>query len=203
MIKRSSPIILLASMALSMTAAMGTAQTKDANSLAGKRVAIMTADGFQDAEVLVPLAYLTNRGAVATVIGIKPAVVKAYNNGMTVAVQKSIETVKVSDFDMLFIPGGHAPEVLRKHEPALTFARAFTQSGKPVAAICHGPQVLVSAGVIKGRKATSFSGVGKEITEAGGLYSDVPLMRDGNLITSRVPDDLPVFCEAIREALAK
>ncbi len=118
-------------------------------------------------------------------------------------VQKTIGEVGVDDFDALVLPGGKAPAVLREDPAAVAFAREFYNSGKPVAAICHGPQVLASAGVLRGVTTTGVGGIREELESAGAKYVDEALVIDGNLITSRVPDDLPAFCKAIEEAVNK
>ncbi len=107
----------------------------------------------------------------------------------------------MDDFHAMVIPGGHSPNWLRQHEAVVDFARAFYASGKPTAAICHGPQVLITAGVLDGVDATCFPGMSDELKESGANYQDVPVLRDGNLITSRIPDDIPAFSEAIKQAL--
>ncbi|TVR80204.1 MAG: type 1 glutamine amidotransferase [Rhodospirillales bacterium] len=177
------------------------AESGEATDLSGKHVAILVGEGFQDAETFMPMAYLLNRGATATVIGVEPGIVTAYNSQMTAIVEKSVTDVQVDDFDALVIPGGQAPDRLRQHEQVVTFAKEFFESGKPTAAICHGPQVLIEAGVLEGRDVTCYAGVADEVTAAGGRYLDMPVVRDGNLITSRIPDDIPEFSAAIAEAL--
>lgn len=181
------------------------AQTEEleAADLSGKRVAVLVGHDFHDAETLMPMAYLANRGAEVTVIGVEPAVHQAYNSEIKVRVQYGVGDVSIDDFDALVIPGGGSPDWLRQHDSVLEFTRAFTGAGKVVAAICHGPQVLISAGVMDGVEATCVSGVADELTEAGGHYEDAPLRRDGNIITSRIPDDIPVWCATIEEALAE
>ncbi len=169
--------------------------------LEGKRVAIMVAEGFQDAEALVPMAYLINRGAQATVIGLEPGEVKAYNSGITMWIEKAIEDVSVDDFDALVLPGGRGPAALRQNEAAVEFARAFFETGKATAAICHGPQVLITAGVLDGKKATGFSRIRDELVEAGALYEDVSVLRDGHLVTSRLPMDLDDFCSNLLDVM--
>jgi protease I len=111
--------------------------------------------------------------------------------------------VDPDDYDLLLLPGGKAPETLRESEPVLDLARTFAEPGKPIAAICHGPQILVSAGLVKGRKMTSYVSVSEELKAAGARYLDEPLVRDGNLITSRNPDDLPHFIDGILETLGR
>ena len=171
--------------------------------LSGKRVAVLIAEGFQDAETLEPKLFLEERGAEVVVLGPAVGDVKAYNSEQVVTIEKAVEEANVEDFDALILPGGKGPAVLREHEAAVNFARDFIESGKPVAAICHGPQVLITAGVIEGRKLTSVSSIAEEVKEAGGEYLDEQVVVDENLITSRVPDDLPAFNEAILKALKK
>jgi protease I len=169
--------------------------------LAGKHVAFMVGEGVHDGETFMPMAYLINQGATVTVIGVHPGDVKAYNSDFRVHVQKSVSDVDVAQFDALVIPGGRSPAFLREHEEVLEFARQFFKSGKPVAAICHGPQVLVTAGVLDGFRATAVGSISGELEGAGSDYVDEPMVRDRNLITSRVPGDLPVFSAAIAESL--
>jgi protease I len=168
---------------------------------AGMRVAILTGEGFQDAEALMPMAYLSNRGANVTVVGVEPGKIRAYNSDIALYVHKSAGEVKAEEFDMLILPGGKAPAEIRKDESVLKFSRAFYELGKPVAAICHGPQVLISAGVVKGHKMTCVSSVADEVREAGATYHDEEVLRDGNLITSRVPKDIPAWLGEIETLL--
>ncbi len=169
--------------------------------LSGKHVAFLVGEGFHDGETYMPMAYLANRGAKVTVIGVEAGEVSAYNSEITAFVQKSVTDVNVEDFDAMVIPGGQSPDWLRQHEAVVEFAKNFFESGKLTAAICHGPQVLVAAGVLEDRAATCFPGIADELKEAGVDYEDVPVKRDGNLITSRIPDDIPVFSKTIEEAL--
>lgn len=169
--------------------------------LSSMHVAVLVGEGVHDSEALLPIGYLVSNGAEATVIGVEPGEVKAYNSNMKIQVARSVKDVSVEEFDALVIPGGHSPEWLRKHESVVAFVRDFFQTGKPVAAICHGPQVLLSAGVLKGKKATCYQGMSQEYVEAGVTYIDKEVVWDGNLITSRTPSDLIAFCEAIKKAL--
>lgn len=171
--------------------------------LSGKKVAILIGEGLHDAETLVPLGFLANRGATVTTVGVAPGFAKAYNSDTHVRVEKSVDEVSVEDFDAIVIPGGSSPAYLREHENAVAFARQAVESGKVAAAICHGPQVLIKAGVLQDRRVTAYSRVADELREAGAEYEDVPMMRDGNIITSRIPEDLPVFCKAIEQALSE
>ena len=179
------------------------AEELEAADLSGNHVAVLVGQDFQDAETLMPMAYLANRGAEITVIGVEPAVHQAYNSDIKVRVEEAIEDVSVDDFDALVIPGGGSPNWLRQHDSVVEFAREFTETGKVVAAICHGPQVLITAGVLEGVQATCFGGVSDELVEAGAEYADEPVLVDGNIITSRVPDDIPAWNAAIEEALAE
>lgn len=165
------------------------------------RVAVLTGEGFQDAETLSPMAFLANRGAKVTVIGVKPAKVTAYNSSIQMYIHKSVADVAAKDFDVLVLPGGHAPAEIRKNDRVLQFTREFAALGKPIAAICHGPQVLVTAGLVEGREMTCFSGMADELRDAGARYRDEAVVRDGKLITSRVPRDIPEWLSTIEEVL--
>ena len=165
------------------------------------KVAVLLGDGFHDGEAYMPIGYLYNKGARITVIGIEPGTVTAYNSDFTISIQKSVNDVTVDYFDALVLPGGQAPDVIRHNEDIVAFARAFYETGKPVAAICHGPQILISAGVLEGVNATSFPAIQEEMEQAGVVWEDSPLVIHGNLITSRVPRDLSQFCEAIANAI--
>jgi protease I len=115
----------------------------------------------------------------------------------------SAGSVRVTDIDALIIPGGHAPDKMRMRHAMVDLAREAMAAGKPVAAICHGPQLLISANALRGRTLTCWPSIAIDVKNAGGLYVDKPVAEDGNLITSRKPDDVPVFSEAILRALAR
>lgn len=174
---------------------------RETGPLQGMKVAFLVGEGFHDGETYIPMGYLVNQGAKVMVVGVEPAEVKAYNSDITVQVQASVTDINVADFDGMVIPGGESPAWLREHEDVVDFARSLFATGKPVAAICHGPQVLVKAGVIEGKTATCFPGMSDELEEAEADYVDKAVVRDGNLITSRVPDDIPEFVAAMAEAL--
>lgn len=163
---------------------------------------VVTGEGFHDGEAMIPMAFLRQRGASVTIVGPEHGTVTAYNSNHTLEIQKTPAEVSVEDFDLMILPGGRAPGLIRQDEAVVEFARAFFETGKPVAAICHGPQVLVTAGVLAGRTATCVSRVGAEIEEAGGQYVNQSVVIDGNLITSRLPGDIPEFCIAIAMAVA-
>lgn len=168
-----------------------------------KRVAVVIANNFEDSEVIDPVAAIEAAGAEAVLIGIDPGEVTG-KKGATLQVDTTFDALEsdaVEDFDMLVIPGGGAPENLRIVDAAVDFTRRFVDSGKPVASICHGPQLLISADVLRGRKTTAVNKIRDDIRNAGGLYEDAPLVIDGNLISSRTPRDMDVFNQAIVDAL--
>ncbi len=164
-------------------------------------VAVLTGEGFHDGEAFMPIGYLVNRGATVTVIGAETGIVTAYNSDFTIHIEKTVEEVEVDDFDALILPGGEAPSALREHESVVDFARNFYDSGKTVAAICHGPQILITAGVMDGKNATGFEAIKDELEEAGALYHDESVVIHDNLITSRTPPDLYDFSLAIEQAI--
>ena len=169
-------------------------------SASGKRVAVVLANNFEDVEATSPIEALQAAGATTTVIGIELGTIKG-KKGTEIEATHGFDQVSPDDFDMLVIPGGGSPENLRVHEPAVAFTRQFVESRKPVASICHGPQLLISAKVVAGRRLTGVNKIRDDITNAGAIYVDEPLTIDGNLITSRVPDDLPQFNQALVDAL--
>jgi protease I len=165
-----------------------------------KRVAMVLAPNFEDVEAIDPKDYLEEKGAEVTVIGIKTGPIQGKKGGSLDATT-TFGDVSPDQFDALVIPGGGAPENLRIDDQAVEFTRKFMESGKPVAAICHGPQLLISAKVLDGRKLTSVNKIRDDITNAGGNYVDEELVEDQNLITSRTPKDLPVFNQAVARAI--
>ena len=167
------------------------------------RVVILTGEGFQDAEAYMPMGFLTNRGVAVTVVGVAPGIATAYNSAFTIHIEHAVTEIEIDDYDALILPGGKAPAKLREHEAVVDFVRAFYESGKPVAAICHGPQLLVRAGVMQGVRATAVGGIEEELTEAGAVFNDEPVVVHDHLITSRTPPDLAAFCKAIAEALER
>ncbi|CAN5826026.1 deglycase PfpI [soil metagenome] len=170
--------------------------------LTGTNVAMVLAANFEDSEAVDPKQYLEDRGATVTIIGLETGEITG-KKGATLEATKTFHDVKPDQFDALVIPGGGSPENLRIHDEAIEFAREFVQSGKPVASICHGPQLLISADVLRGMTVTCVNKIRDDVMNAGANYVDRELVVDGNLITSRVPGDLPAFNEAIAEALSK
>lgn len=169
--------------------------------LSGKKIAMVLAQNFEDVEAIEPKKYLEDQGAQVTIIGMEKGEIPG-KKGATLTADATFEEVDPDDFDAMIIPGGGSPEYLRIHDPAVEFTREFVESGKPVASICHGPQLLISAGVLPNRKLTSVNRIRDDIKNAGGNYVDEEVVVDGNLITSRVPKDIPVFNETIGKVLA-
>lgn len=166
-----------------------------------KRVAVALANNYEDIEATSPIEALQQAGAEITIIGTDKGEITG-KKGDTQQADTTFADVSPDDFDMLLIPGGGSPENLRIDDAAVAFTRDFVQTGKPVASICHGPQLLISAKVVTGRRLTSVNKIRDDIVNAGGLYVDEELTEDGNLITSRTPDDLPAFNEAIVKAIS-
>lgn len=163
---------------------------------------IISADHFEDTELLVPLYRLQEEGLQVDVASISRG--KIYGkHGYEVVVDKALRDVDADAYDLLVLPGGKAPATLRKEAAAVTLAQAFMRSGKPVAAICHGPQVLITAGVMQGRRATCSPSVAEELQQAGAEYEDREVVVDGNLVTSRRPADLPAFMREIVRSLKR
>jgi len=161
-------------------------------------------DEFEDRELTGPLEALRAAGAAVKIVGpTAGAEYKGKRGHAVVTADVAAGSVKLADFDALVIPGGHAPDKMRMRHAMVDLAREAMESGKPVAAICHGPQVLISANALRGRTLTCWPSIAIDVKNAGGLYVDKPVVEDRNLITSRKPDDVPMFSEAIIKALSK
>jgi len=174
------------------------------NPLSGKRIAMFVEDEFEDQELTGPLEALRTAGATVLLIG--PAAGAEYKGKRGTAIVKAdlaAGAAKLKDFDAVVIPGGHAPDKMRMRHAMVDLARDAMEAGKPVAAICHGPQVLISANSLRGRTLTCWPSIAIDVKNAGGLYVDKPVVEDGNLITSRKPDDVPMFSDAIIRALSR
>jgi protease I len=169
--------------------------------LKGKRVAIFAEDLYEDLELWYPLLRLKEEGAEVVVVG--PGEAKEYHGkyGYPVAVDQAIGDVDAQQFDAVVIPGGYAPDRMRRHASMVAFVREMAQSGKIVAAICHGAWMLASAEVVAGKTVTCFFAIKDDLVHAGATYRDAEVVVDGNLITSRQPADLPAFLGAIIAAL--
>ena len=172
--------------------------------LSGKRVAILVEDEFEDLELTGPLEALRAAGAAVAIVGpTLGATYRGKHGEAIVASDLAAGAARMEDFDALVIPGGHAPDKMRMRHAMVDLTRQAMEAGKPVAAICHGPQLLISANAIRGRTLTCWPSIAIDVKNAGGLYVDKPVVEDGNLITSRKPDDVPAFSEAIVRALAR
>ncbi|HJW82292.1 MAG TPA: type 1 glutamine amidotransferase domain-containing protein [Acidiferrobacterales bacterium] len=163
------------------------------------KILILSADGFEDSELLVPLARLREAGMQVDIGSFRLGMMHG-KHGASVHADRAIAGIRPEDYDALLLPGGKAPAALREDAQVLALVRHFFAAGKPVAAICHGPQVLIAAGVLAGRTATAYRAVAHELKAAGALYRDVEVVVDGNLVTSRTPADLPAF---LREFIQK
>jgi protease I len=153
---------------------------------------IISGDNFEDTELLVPYYRLKEEEIQVDIASIKKGKIKG-KHGYEVEVDKTLKEVNPNDYDILILPGGKAPGVIRKEKEAIDIAKHFFQKNKPVSAICHGPQILISAGLLKGRHATCYKSVAQEMRDAGVIYEDKEVIVDGNLVTSRQPSDLPAF----------
>lgn len=164
------------------------------------RIACVLDSGFEDSEFQVPFDALTEAGHDVTVVGLEAAKELSGKKGdVKVSADRGIADVSDSDFDALLIPGGYSPDHLRAHEPMVMFTRAFMQDDRPVLAICHGPQLLITARVVENRRLTAYKTIQDDLRQLGSDVVDEEVVVDRNLVTSRTPEDLPAF---IRESLA-
>ena len=169
--------------------------------LAGKRVAILAEDSYQELELWYPLLRLREAGATVVVIGMPGVKEYQSKHGYPVPVDAAADAVSAHDFDAVIIPGGYAPDRMRRHKPMLDLVRHVFEHGGIVAAICHAAWVPISAGIMRGRRATCVPAIKDDVINAGATYVDEEVVQDGNLITSRTPSDLPAFCRTIIAAL--
>jgi protease I len=167
----------------------------------GKRVAILIEDGFEDSELTGPLEGLREAGVAVSLVGAAADRVYTGKRGQALTSDTAASAVRARDIDGLLIPGGYAPDRMRMRHAMVDLVRDTVEAGKPVAAICHGPQMLISAGVLRGRTLTCWPSIAIDVRNAGGLYVDRPVVEDANLITSRKPDDVPQFTAALLKAL--
>ncbi|HLI30037.1 MAG TPA: type 1 glutamine amidotransferase domain-containing protein [Terriglobia bacterium] len=169
--------------------------------LRSEKICILVADQYQDLEVWYPLLRFREDGAETQAVGAEAGKVYLSKKGYPVVADRSIGDVRAAEFDAVVIPGGWAPETLRQDQRVLKLIREMHQTGKVVAAICHAGWLLASADIVHGRKATCFKAIKDDIIHAGANYIDAEVVVDGNLITSRMPTDLPAFCREIAKAL--
>lgn len=160
--------------------------------LEGKRIAILAEEGFEDSELIEPLRAMKDAGARVVVVGSGSQESYSGKRGKaTIKVDVTADKVSAEDFDAVIVPGGYAPDKMCLHQPMIDLVRKAHDSGKVVAAICHGPQLLISADIVTGRRLTSWPSVAVDLRNAGADWVDEPLVQDRNLITSRKPADLP------------
>ncbi len=167
-----------------------------------KKVAILVGSGYEDLEFWVPLMRLQEEGAEITVVGLRAG--ESYTSksgGLKATAQMGADQVTAEQFDAVVVPGGWAPDKLRRYEGICTLVREMYEQGKVVAAICHAGLVLISAGVVQGHRATGSLGIKDDLVNAGATWIDEPAFRDGNLVWGRVVADIPAFCRELVSAL--
>jgi protease I len=173
--------------------------------LNGKKIAILATDGFEQVELTEPKKNLEDAGATVEVLSLKQGNIRAWDKtdwGTTVQVDGLVSAASPDDYDALVLPGGVInPDKLRIDKSAVAFVRKFAESGKPVAAICHGPWTLIEAGVVEGRTLTSWPSLRTDLIHAGATWVDQEAVTDGNIISSRKPEDIPAFTKAITHAI--
>lgn len=174
--------------------------------LNSRRILIMATNGFEQSELEVPLERLQDAGAEIDIASLETGDITGWDEddwGDEIEVDLLIADAKAEDYDALVLPGGQInPDLLRVDDKAIALIKSFADAGKPVAAICHAPWLLLEAGLAKGRKMTSYKSIRTDVANAGAEVVDEEVVVDGNIITSRCPDDLPAFCDAIIKALA-
>ncbi len=176
-------------------------------SLTGKKIAILVTDGFEESELLRPRQALRDAGASTVIVSPNQEAVKSWTGegfGEAIQVDVHVSTADASEYDALLLPGGVInPDKLRRDPDAVQFVRAFFEAGKPVSAICHGPQLLIEADVVEGRRLTSFGSIKTDLINAGADWVDEEVVCDQGLVTSRQPDDIPAFNRKMIEEIAE
>jgi protease I len=171
--------------------------------LKGKKVVLLVENNYEDLELWVPYYRLKEEGAEVTIVGTGSSQTYTSKHGYPVEVNKEAKEIDMSKYDGVVIPGGYAPDMMRRFPEMVKIVREADQKGKIIAAICHAGWMLVSAGILKGKKVTGVSAIRDDLVNAGANYVDEEVVRDGNLITSRKPGDLPAFCREILKALTQ
>lgn len=178
-----------------------------ATDLSQKTIAVLATDGFEQSELLEPVEALKNAGATVHIVSLEAGEIKGWNHtdwGQSVSVTKTVDEVSAEDYDGLMIPGGQInPDLLRINERAVEFVREFDRAEKPIASICHGPWVLIEAGIVEGRTMTSYPSIRTDLENAGADWVDEEVVVDNGIVTSRKPDDLPAFCSKMVEEMAE
>ncbi|AFC99136.1 intracellular protease, PfpI family [Methanocella conradii HZ254] len=170
--------------------------------LKGKRIVMLAGDGFEDMELMYPLVRLRDEAcADVTIAGLKELEALRGKNGLQVTTELSFKDLRADSFDALVIPGGQSPDHIRIYPDVIRFVQDFDRTGKPIASICHGIQILITARLLKGKTATGWKSLAVEIENAGASYVDSPLVTSGQYIFSRQPSDLGFFCDAIIRSL--
>lgn len=173
--------------------------------ISGKRIAILATNGFEQSELEGPQKTLKEAGATVEVVSPESGEIKGWQEkdwGRPVKVDRRLSEARAEDYDAVVVPGGQInPDILRTNEKAVAFVKEFYSSGKPVAAICHGPWVLIEAGIMRGRKGTSYKSIKTDMINAGVDWQDAEVVTDQGVITSRQPSDIPAFCAKIAEEL--
>lgn len=169
--------------------------------LAGKKIIILTEQQFNDQEFWYPFYRLKEAGATVTVTGSGSADKYTGKAGTETAVDMSADSINPDQYDGIIIPGGFAPDFMRRYPAMVSLVKKIAEAGKVTASICHGGWMLASAGILKGKNVTSFFAIKDDLVNAGANWTDEEVVVDGNLITSRVPDDLPVFMKTVVKAL--
>ena len=170
--------------------------------LVGKRIAILAEEDFEDSELIEPLRSMKNAGARVVIIGTgSKKNYQGQRGNANISVDTTADKVKPEDFAAIIVPGGYAPDKMRRDPSMVELVKKAYELGKVVAAICHGPQLLISANVVRGRKLTSWPSIAIDLENAGAEWVNAPVVQDGNIITSRKPADLPRFNKTIIEAL--
>ena len=172
-------------------------------SIKGKRIAVLVEKIYEDLELWYPVLRLRESGCDVKIVGPKAGESYPSKHGYPAKADVAASEVKAEDFDAVIIPGGYSPDHMRRHKSMVDLVSNAMKLNKVVASICHGPWMLCSAKCLKGRKLTSFSAVRDDVENAGGIWQDAECVRDGNLVTSRTPDDLPAFMKGVIEALAE
>ena len=175
--------------------------------LDSRRVAVLATDGFEQVELVEPTAALRKAGARVAIVSPKAGKIQGMNHDKPadqISVDIALSDARADDFDALLLPGGVAnPDSLRIAPGAVAFVNAFVTSGKPIAAICHGPWTLIDAGGVRGKHMTSWPSLKQDLVNAGAVWSDEPVVKDTRLVTSRKPDDIPKFNAAMIELFAE
>jgi protease I len=169
--------------------------------LSGKTVAFLATDGFEESELAQPRKTLDDAGATTHIVSPKEGTIKAWDEddwGGSYSVDKTLYAADPSDYDLLVLPGGQInPDKLRLEDAAVRFVKAFAEAGKPIGAICHGPWLLVEADLVRGKRVTSFPSIKTDLVNAGANWVDEEVVQDGQFVTSRKPDDIPAFSDAL------